>query len=204
MSDNLVDYNLPMTDAAHSEVRSTVINTYLCPSDPGEPIFLLVAGPTPAPSYSTGFADTDVPKSNYIGVFGTIQMLVACGGGGNCVGNGSVVFQRGFRFADLTDGLSQTFVAGERNSKYSTSTWLAAFAGGMQLPGRIVAVATMPPNSDTNAPFEFQQLPSKRNEFRRGGRVCQVDCRDGRRAGVPRVVYPGGWRRCGRWNIIRS
>lgn len=164
VSDDLIDFNLPMTDAAHAKVRSTVINTYLCPSDPGPPVFLLEPGSMPTPSYDPGFTGSEVSKSNYIGVFGTTQMLAACGGGGNCVGDGSVVFQCGFRFADLVDGLSQTFVVGERNSEHSTSTWLGVFAGAAHAPGRIVAVATMPPNSDTNAAFNFSSYhPSGTN-----------------------------------------
>jgi prepilin-type N-terminal cleavage/methylation domain-containing protein len=156
--ENSIDTSLPMTDATHDKARVTMIRSYVCPSDVGDDVFVLSPGPMPAPNYSTGFTATEIAKSNYIGVFGTIQMLAACGGSGDCIGNGSIVFQRSFRFADLQDGLSQTFVVGERNSKHSASTWLGVFAGAAHAPGRITAVATKSPNSDEGAPFNFSSF----------------------------------------------
>ena len=172
VSDNLIDFGTVMTDAAHAEARVTVLATYICPSDSGDDTFVLKPGPMPAPSYSTGFADTDMAKSNYVGVFGTLQMLGVCGGSGDCVGNGSIVFQRPFRFRDIRDGLSNTFIIGERSSEHSTSTWLGVFAGAAHAPGRIVAVATMPPNSVTGAAFNFSSYhPSGTNFLAADGSV---------------------------------
>ncbi len=155
VGDSLIDFNLSLTHTTHADARTTVIPTYVCPTDPGNRLFILKPGPQPSVNYGTGFTDTEVTKSNYVGVFGTIQMLNACGGGGDCVGNGSIVFQRAFRFRDLRDGLSQTFVIGERSSEHSGSTWLGVFAGAAHAPGRVTAVATMPPNSDKGAAFNF-------------------------------------------------
>ena len=175
VSDNLIDMNLPMTHSSHDAARVTWIGTYTCPSDVGDDVFVLNPGPMPAPSYSTGFTDTEVAKSNYVGVFGTIQMLAACGGSGDCIGNGSIVFRRGFRFADLRDGLSQTYVVGERSSEHSPSTWLGVFAGAAHAPGRITAVATMPPNSDNGAQFNFSSFhPSGTNFLAGDGSVKLV------------------------------
>jgi prepilin-type N-terminal cleavage/methylation domain-containing protein len=175
VKDNLIDFNTPMTHAKHDEVRQTFLPIYRCPSDIGDKSFVLPAGPMPKPNYNPGFTATEVSSSNYIGVFGTIQMLHACGGGGDCIGNGSLVFSRGFRFSDITDGLSQTYVVGERNSEHSRSTWLGVFAGAAHAPGRITAVATTPPNSVKGAPFNFSSFhPAGTNFLAADGSVRLV------------------------------
>ena len=126
-------------------------------------------------NYPTGYVATEVSAANYIGVFGTVQMLTVCGGTGDCVGDGVLVLQRGFRFADLTDGLSQTFLVGERNSQHFPSTWLGVFAGASHSPGRIVAVASSPPNSDQAAQFNFSSFhPTGTNFLAADGSVKLV------------------------------
>jgi len=176
VSQNLIDFDRPITDPINDEARLANIPTYRCPSDTGEQSFTLPAGPMPSPNYATGYSDTVVPTANYIGVFGTIQMLNACGGGGDCIGNGSLVFRKGFRFADLLDGTSQTFVVGERNSKYSPSIWLGVVAGAAHAPGRITAVASTPPNSAQGAPFTFSSYhPAGTNFLAADGSVKLVN-----------------------------
>jgi hypothetical protein len=86
-------------------------------------------------------------------------MVNVCGGTGNCVGDGILVFQRWFRFADITDRLSETFLVGERRTKGYPSTWIGIFAGAMHAPGRVVAVASTPPNSSQGRPDEGVSRP---------------------------------------------
>ncbi len=162
--DNYVHLDLPITDPANARARSTPLAVFRCPSDPGGPMFLLEPGSEPKPDYDPGFTATEIPTSNYIGVFGTTRMKDVCAGGGDCVGDGSMVFQLGFRFADLTDGLSSTFVVGERSSRISSSTWLGVLAGGDHAPGRVVGTAVTPPNSDEKAFCNFSSYhPSGTN-----------------------------------------
>jgi type II secretory pathway pseudopilin PulG len=155
VTDSVIDFERPITDPANEKARTTPMDVYRCQSDDAGGTFELFPGPMPKPNYDPGFIATVIPTSNYVGVFGSVQMLDVCGGSGDCVGNGMLVFQRSFRFAEVSDGLSHTFVIGERNSRYSTSTWLGVLAGGAHAPGRIVAVATDPPNSETGASFNF-------------------------------------------------
>ncbi|WP_417739486.1 DUF1559 domain-containing protein [Rosistilla oblonga] len=155
VGDNLIDYDRLLLDPFHDVVRTTTIPTYICPSDTGDAIFSLEPGPMPMPNYTTGFTATNVSKTNYVGVFGTIRMTNAGCPTGACIGNGSFVLQRSMRFRDFTDGLSNTFVVGERNSQFSPSTWLGVFAGAAHAPGRIVAVAETPPNSEITPGFTF-------------------------------------------------
>ena len=173
--DNLIDYRLPLLDAYHDQARRTVIPTYICPSDSGASIFLLESGPTPMPNYQADYVPTQVSKTNYVGVFGTVRMLNAGCPMGDCVGNGTMVLQRSFKFRDISDGLSNTFITGERNSEFSPSTWLGVFAGAAHAPGRIVAVAETPPNSSVNPAFTFSSYhPAGTNFLSADGSVKMI------------------------------
>lgn len=166
--ENLINFHVPITDPANEKARTTSLNVYRCPTDTGPQTFTLSPGPKPPPNYDPGFSATEMPTSNYIGVFGTVRMLHVCGGGGDCVGNGSLVFQRGFRFADIQDGLSHTFVVGERSSAISPSTWPGVLAGAAHAPGRIVGVATRPPNSGEQAFANFSSFHPAGTNFLAG------------------------------------
>jgi prepilin-type N-terminal cleavage/methylation domain-containing protein len=148
--DSLIDFDLPMLDAFHATLRETPISTFLCPSDPGPTTFTLDPGTMPTPNYSAGYTATVVPKSNYVGVFGTQRMTaIGCQTGGACIGNGTFVLQKPFRFADIADGLSKTFIVGERSSKREPATWIGVFAGASLAPGRVVGNSEFLPNDET-------------------------------------------------------
>ena len=102
---------------------------------------------------------TEVSAANYIGVFGTVQMLTVCGGTGRLRGG------RGPRLAARipfrrSDGRSESEFSLLVNATPSIfrPTWLGVFAGASHSPGRIVAVASSPPNSDQASQFQLQQL----------------------------------------------
>jgi prepilin-type N-terminal cleavage/methylation domain-containing protein len=152
---SLIHRELPITDPLNQQARITPIPTYRCPSDIGRTTFVLPAGPMPAPSYPTGYTATELATANCVGNFGTIQMATVCSGTGNCVGDGVLVFQRWFGFADICDGLSETFFVGERRTMNYPAIWMGVFAGAMHAPGRVVAVATTPPNSSGGDQFNF-------------------------------------------------
>jgi len=171
----LIHRELRITDPLNQAARVAVINTYRCPSDIGPSTFVLPAGPMPAPNYNPNYTDTEVATSNYVGVFGTVAMLQVCGGAGNCVGDGSLVLQRGFNFADVTDGLSSTLLVGERRSLSYPSTWVGVLAGAAHAPGRIVAVAATPPNSSQSDMSNFSSFhPTGTNFLSADGSVRLV------------------------------
>ncbi|HBO43374.1 MAG TPA: hypothetical protein DD670_05470, partial [Planctomycetaceae bacterium] len=115
------------------------------PSDPGEPTFVLQGG---GPYLGSGsFKPVELARNNYLGVFGVLDFHDVCPTG-SCVGDGTFFLNRGVVHRDFRDGLSQTFIVGERSSKLAPSTWVGMVTGGEHAPARIVGVAAFPPNSE--------------------------------------------------------
>ncbi len=146
-----------IVDPANSQAVRTVINVYRCPSDVGAELFALkqkVTSAVPDDLEQTWDLDAGKPtlielsRSNFVAVFGT-QDLEECedrGPGFICEGNGSMFHQSGIRFADLSDGLSQTLLVGERGSRLGGSTWTGVVQGGQLSMVRVVGTTDHTPN----------------------------------------------------------
>jgi prepilin-type processing-associated H-X9-DG protein len=67
-----------------------------------------------------------VAHGNYVGVFGTNEMEDEPD-----AGNGAFFRNSRVRIADVTDGLSNTFVVGERSSDIALATWTGAVTGAI-------------------------------------------------------------------------
>jgi prepilin-type N-terminal cleavage/methylation domain-containing protein len=149
--DHLVHLDLPITHGANDEARLLPIPIFRCPSDVGERTFLLEGG-GPYLGTGGGFSPVELATGNYLGMFGTGDFHDLCDPASpeynGCDGAGTLILHRGFRFADVADGLSQTLIVGERSSKWAPSTWLGVVTGGAHAPARICAVALFPPNSE--------------------------------------------------------
>ncbi len=145
---NVVRFELPITHPANSEARVFPVATFRCPSDIGGKTFPLAKGdPTPCVDSSINFP-VELAVGNYIGMFGTLHMRNVCAPpGARCEGDGTFFFQRGVGFQEITDGLSQTLIVGERSSKLAPSTWVGVVTCGQHAPARIVGMALAPPNS---------------------------------------------------------
>jgi prepilin-type processing-associated H-X9-DG protein len=159
-----IDMNLPVTHPVNDQARLTVIQTFICPSDIGENVFDLkdaISEEIEGPNVITRLA-----KSNYPGVFGTQDIHAICEPGepdyNGCQANGMFFLNRGVAFRDITDGLSNTFMVGERWSKWVYSTWTGLVPGGWHAPARVVAVASdeFPPNSEENVEQQTHNFSS--------------------------------------------
>lgn len=172
-----IDFGRPIADARHAIVRTTVVPTFLCPSDTGPDLFEIAAGDghdhdhghgalsrsngalsrssTALSRSSTAFSVDDgseklfqVSKSNYVGMFGTFEIEDApYNGNGMFYGNSRI------KFSDVTDGLSNTLMSGERSSRLGGSLWQGNISAAAEPHARILGVADHGPN-DPQAHFE--------------------------------------------------
>ncbi len=154
-----IHFDLPITDTSNAEARVAEIKIYRCPTDIGKGTFVLQGG-GPYVGSGSGFSPVELATGNYIGVFGTVDFHHVCPPPNSCEGNGTFFLNRGCRFADILDGLSETLVVGERCSKLAPSTWVGLVTGGEHAPARICGVATYPPNSEEQPAHYFHNFSS--------------------------------------------
>ena len=136
-----IDRNVSLLDPRHDGVRAAHLSIFQCPTDfTNVPTFDL-------DDESGGFLTT-LPRANYVGVFGTLE-LEECeevGPGEPCLGDGVFFHNSRVTLGEITDGLSNTCVVGERCSRLGFSTWVGVAAGGEEAFARILGIADHPPN----------------------------------------------------------
>lgn len=144
---NNIDFRIPIYHPSQDANRKTVIPTYICPSDIAPPLFDITHGDDhedlmlSADVDGTGEILFQIAKSNYVGMFGTFELEDSpYNGDGIFYGNSKT------RFADVTDGLSNTLMIGERGSRLGKSIWHGNIQEAAEPHARILGVADHTPN----------------------------------------------------------
>jgi prepilin-type N-terminal cleavage/methylation domain-containing protein len=161
----LTHIDLSITDTQNKAARETTVRIFRCPSDIGQDI--------------SDIGGYRVATANYIGVFGAMEVCETCeavAGGGQCVGDGVLYHNSRLRFRDIRDGLSQTFMAGERGTRLNYySTWVGLFPKAEHPPARLVGESLSPPNAATDEPHNLSSYhPTGTNFLSSDGSVRMI------------------------------
>jgi prepilin-type processing-associated H-X9-DG protein len=132
---NQINFNQPVGTGVNADISQLPLAIWQCPSDPWQQT---------VPVYDSGFGGpiAYVAHGNYVGCNGWEECFSNAGGAGDGSGSdglqgglgqsGNGLFYRNSRntMANVTDGLSNTVIAGERSGNHSPATWTGAIAGG--------------------------------------------------------------------------
>ncbi len=152
-----IDYRMPIDDESFQTLRTKVIPVYQCPSDPAPSImewgFLEEHDHDhdhgwQAFSVDDGHDGEMVSRCNYSGVFGNLEIAT-----NRDAGNGIFYQNSKTRFRDITDGLSNTLMVGERLGTAGTVTWVGVDPHLEEPEARVVGTCDHLPN-DPGGHFE--------------------------------------------------
>jgi prepilin-type N-terminal cleavage/methylation domain-containing protein/prepilin-type processing-associated H-X9-DG protein len=119
---NAINFSLAIELPANQTARLTRIAQYVCPSDAYFQLQFTVVDATTDNS-NLGAPICDVGSSDYVGCFGKGDVSDIPG---RDFGEGIFFRNRSTRIADITDGTSQTLLAGEKHQILARATWTGA------------------------------------------------------------------------------
>lgn len=171
---NQIDSRLAISEDIHASTRTTVISSYLCPSDIGDNVFMITEGdghthhtPSSSTNHSgvddSGHAIFQIAKSNYVAMFGTFELEES-----PFQGDGMFYGSSKTRLADVIDGLSNTLMIGERGSRLGQSIWHGNIPEAAEPHARILGVADHEPNHREGHFEDFSSFHAAGVNFLRG------------------------------------
>ncbi len=168
-----VDHEASVDSPQNRVAREQTPAVFSCPSDLQESRFTLfaAAGSLSGRPLSAGTPLTVLPSANYVGVFGISEPDERPPGSGE----GTFVGSRAHSFRDLTNGLSNVAVVGERTARRLPSTWFGIDLHGEDAACRMLGNAWLGPNRDDADECEFDSRhPGSANFLFGDGHVKSV------------------------------
>ncbi len=173
-----INFAWAIDDDYHIYLRTHVVQTYLCPSDPGFEVpeiaeadeahhhdHTIMHPMVPEDEEEHDHAGENIDahgpylfrmsRTNYVGMFGTKEIEDnPFDGDGTFYGNSKT------RFLDYLDGMSTTIMMGERSTKLGNSLWHGVIPEAAEAEARVVASTDHVPNSEAG---HFDDLSSFHN-----------------------------------------
>jgi len=137
-----LNFNVDITDPIHATSRVTPVKVLLCPSDERINTFPVL---DPA-----GNPLIEVAHASYVGVFGSNEIE-----DNPSLGNGILFRNSRVRIEDVTDGLSNTFLVGERRASLSRASWTGSVTGAAEGPIMVLGHTGHLPNDPGGHPEDF-------------------------------------------------
>lgn len=143
----------PIYDPVNEKAIQTFLTIYRCPSDLSQDRVFEAHKLHEGHDHDQGHAGDEydellLARSNYVGSFGTTDIHVCedTPPGGSCKGDGVLFHNSYLDYSAISDGLSQTFLVGERTVALGYATWTGVLPGDACAPAAVLASAESPPN----------------------------------------------------------
>ncbi len=134
------DQRFPIWDEINRFPREVTLAGFLCPSSSGPREPMTVVGMAGNPLLKRGQV-IQLGRSHYVASHGQEECWGDCSGpdgpvGGNVamIADGPFFRNSNIRFADITDGLSNSILLGEHTSRLSDKTWVGVVPGAIVHP----------------------------------------------------------------------